>query len=327
MTDSKVIVWLLAFAFIVGAAGFVVYTTEVDDINRELLEEQTSLKSIEGLMQAKKQTLAQKEADNAAEKRDALAIEEIDTKIAAALEQRDAANKKLEELEAQPNKLAAELSDAIQSVRKAAIGKEFSEVKTTAGAVLQNARIQKITDADITLAHSVGIAKLNAKTAPREMVSRFRIKPDAELAAIARAKAAEAAEAAGAATSSTSGSAAPTSIEPPSPSTTSAGSDLDDAAKQAAIAKVRELDNRMGELAVQIRLAIQNKSSWIQQADDYRSLHYRAQALGRSSSHLIRANDATSRANAIQSQIDAAQLTMEKLRQQRNEAQSKVPST
>ena len=78
----------------------------------------------------------------------------------------------------------------------------------------------------------------------------------------------------------------------------------------------------MGDLHVQINLARNNKSSWLQQAADYRELHARAQSLGRISSHLIRANDATARANAIQGQMDAAQVLMEKLRQQRAEVMS-----
>lgn len=325
MIENKVLVWLLAFAFIVTAAGFVLYTNEIDTLNRELQEATASLESINNLTKIKKQTLAQKETENAEARKTILAIEEIDGKIAKALEERDAANKKLEELEAQPEKLAGELNDTIQSVRKRAIGEELGDVKTTTGTLLQKAKIQKITDADITIAHAVGVAKLTSKTAPPEMISRFRVKTEAELNAIAKAKAAEAAAAAAAAgQAALDVAAAP--VESPAPSASSTTPEADEAAKQAALAKVREIDNRIGDLSVQMRLAAQNKNSWLQQAEDYRSLHARAQIMGRASSHLIKANDATSRANAIQSQIDAAQVTMEKLRQQREEARMKAAS-
>lgn len=325
MIENKVLVWLLAFAFIVTAAGFVLHTNEIDTLTRELQEANASLESVNNLTKIKKQTLAQKETENAEAKRTILAIEEIDGKIAKALEERDAANKKLEELEAQPEKLTGELNDTIQSVRKHAIGEELGDVKTLNGVLLQKAKIQKITDADITLAHATGIAKLTAKLAPREMVTRFRIKTEAELTAIAKARAAEAAAASVAAGQAPVAVAPPpveTSSSPPSSTTP----EPDDAAKQAALAKVREFDNRIGDMSVQIRLAMQNKNSWLQQAEDYRSLHARAQIMGRSSSHLIKANDATSRANAIQSQIDAAQIAIEKLRQLREEARTKAAS-
>lgn len=312
MFEGKVMVWVLAFAFVVAAAGFVIHTSEIDELSREIREAEFGVQEAGRLMDMKKQTLVRREADVALARRELDTLDDLDTKIAAVLEDREAATRRLEELENAPEKIRQQFADAVAAVRKTALGESLGSVKLPSGAVLENTKIQKITDADITLAHGGGVTKLRAKNAPPELAARFRLKTESELEEmVKKAPAAEGAPPGNASPAGSAGTAAPAGQ----------ASDNSPAAIAAAAkreARFREIDSRMAELQVQTEIAERSRDEWKKQAEDYKNLHRRAQALGRISSHLIKANAATERANQIQTQLDSAKLLMEKLRQERD---------
>ena len=322
MIEGKIFGWMLMLALLVAAAGFIIYTHEVDRLNGVLAEVHSTAESLSNIVQTKQKTVAQREGTVAAVSKAAEELEAIDARIAETLGNRDAATKKLETLQAEAEKLSSRFHDTVQAVRKKAVGEQLGDFKTPTGLVLNAARIQNVSDTAVSILHTNGVTRLQIKSAPPEMVSRFRLKAETPPAALSQSAGTSPAASAASPTVAASPPAVLVAQVTPDPPP-SMRTEPDPAAEEAA-SKVREIENRMGDLRVQINAASANKTSWLSQASDYRALHERAQLMGRVSSHLIRANDATNRANACQAQIDAGNAALEKLRQLAEEAKSKL---
>jgi hypothetical protein len=284
-------------------AGIVIFSMEMDSQRSVLEKEKKALKETEESLEVRTASL-----EKAKERIKALASEgQVGARLAERLER---LNKEKADVESEIVKLEKvapamkkELLAATAEVRSRAVGEELAEVVLTTGMILRDARIQKVEESEIAFGHSQGVTRVPWKILPAELIARFRFSDPPAVAAKtgAAGEPAENDESAVAAT----------------------GQPVPEIPNLANSPPVRDLEGRISKLQLQIDQARRTQQTWNQKAQEYRTLHARAQYLGRSSSHLIKAEEAAKQSVAIEQQIHRAE---EQIRRFNFEIQEKIDS-
>ena len=172
--NDKLIVWVLALGFIVTAVWFVGYSSSVDALNDQLTDTRASLQSVASILSTREKILAQKQLDRTR-------LTEIEAQLDALQKQREPLSKKIDFLTEQPDVLLGRISEVVQNIRQRSMGRDCGNLRLPSGAVLEKAKLQKITDTHVTVSHTGGVARLDAKTAPPEIVSLFRLRSEMDV--------------------------------------------------------------------------------------------------------------------------------------------------
>lgn len=172
--NDKFIVWILAFVFFIAVVWFVSYSGTIDTLNEQLNDARSSLQSAATIVGTRNKALAQKQSDVAK-------LIAMETQLHEAQKERDPLLKKIDFLSEQPDALNGRILDVVQQIRQKSIGRDFGELRLQSGAVLQNARVQKITDTHVTVSHLGGVARLDAKSAPTHLINLFRLKLETDV--------------------------------------------------------------------------------------------------------------------------------------------------
>ncbi len=165
--EARVIGLLGAFLLIVCFAGYISYSGKLDSKRSELREIASFLESnIKGLdarktlLDTTKKQLStlQQEADN----------------FNNFTKDKQLLINKITELEDTRKKLLKDYLDLVHQVRASSEGMELASLKLNSGQVLQEVKIQKITETTVSLSHSNGLIKIEGKDLPEELKARFR---------------------------------------------------------------------------------------------------------------------------------------------------------
>ncbi len=106
-------------------------------------------------------------------------IESLGTKVstAQAVIDREQEKKRLageiSQLEGQRSTAQQKLADTLAQVRTAALGADWPDLMLPNGQTITGVKIQKCTDTDVSLSHSGGVAKVQAKDLPDDLKSRL----------------------------------------------------------------------------------------------------------------------------------------------------------
>ena len=161
--DGKIIIYTIFFLCIIGGISAVLYTTDVDEAQKEFILTQQQVSQIE---EATKQARISHDL-----RKEAAAIitaahiidrdnEVIRTETRALVGKRD--------------DLAKAFVGTIQRVREDSVGLTLAEIPLTSGSTLKNAKIQAV-DEDLTLIqHSDGVSKVPTNMLPNSLLDRFR---------------------------------------------------------------------------------------------------------------------------------------------------------
>ena len=153
---------------IIGAGVGVRYTFQVDDYSRELRNLQSEVQGLTQIVETKQQIVqsGQEIVTNVAR------LEAEATKADEAIRGHENG---LTELETTYNYLCSALPEAVDRVRRQAVGEEFAEFATTSGQVYKKARIKEVTNEGISILHDSGSSRVSQSDLPAELVERFRI--------------------------------------------------------------------------------------------------------------------------------------------------------
>lgn len=172
--NDKFVVWVLAFGFIVTAVWFVGDSTSVDALSEQLADIRSSNQSVTSILATKQKLLEQRKAENAR-------LTEIGAQLAALKKEREPLAKKIAFLTEQPDVLLGRIFEVVHKIRQQSIGRDFGDLRLPNGGVLEKAKVQKVTDTHVTIQHSGGVTRLDAKSAPVELVNLFRLKDETDV--------------------------------------------------------------------------------------------------------------------------------------------------
>ncbi|QIF02496.1 hypothetical protein [Roseimicrobium sp. ORNL1] len=154
---------LAAFLFIACFAALVSYYIEIDSKRRDLAAAQTDLKFVQqSLISTKAQTENSRKSYE-----DIVAIEKL-------IGEKKELGNTIANLRKKRAAAVESYKKSVQDVRAYAIGTTWPEFNH-GNQTLRGAKIQKITDTEVTFAHDEGVAKLNKDTLPDAVRDRFRI--------------------------------------------------------------------------------------------------------------------------------------------------------
>ncbi len=284
---------LAAFLFVVVLSGGVAYTVSFEEVRKEYFNLQNQVEMLDKTIKSrqivldarleKARSIAEQNARITNLERKALELDLAKTELLASIDHHAAS----------AAATSRKLVETIEQVRRKASGTPLPELKLRSGEVLQGARIQTVTDADMSVLHSLGVTRLSPGQLPRDLVSKFKFGFVASHAPAASDEKKGDLSTPGA-TSST-GSAL---------SADSAAVNKAETAKaMAKERKIQDLKDKTAKLDAQMTVARGNRDIWKKKADEYRMLHMNAEAQGRISSYLARVKDASSVADQFEAQI------------------------
>ncbi len=161
--DGKFVIYIVFFLCIIGGISGFLYTTDVDEAQKEFILTQQQLSQIEEA--AKQARISHDLRKEAAAIITAAHIIDRDNEIIRT---------ETRNLEKKRDDLAKAFVGTIQRVREDSIGLILPEIPLTTGRTLKNAKIQTL-DEDITLIqHSEGVSKIPTNTLPNSLLDRFR---------------------------------------------------------------------------------------------------------------------------------------------------------
>lgn len=287
---------LAAFLFVVVLGGSVAYMVGFEEVRREYFNLQNQIETLEKTIKSRQVVL-----DARMEKAKSIAAQNARvTDLERKILELDAAKAQLlagiDQQTAAAAAASKELVDTVELVRKKASGMLLPEMKLPSGEILQGVRIQTVTDADVSVLHSLGVSRLLPKQVPQDLASKFRFGFVASHAPPPAAK-----------SDTSSDSASPSPSGQPVAADAVAASKADaaraEAEKAANQRKIRELKDRTAKLDSQMTVVRGNRDIWRKKADEYTKLHSEAEAKGRINSYLIKAREAAEIADQFEIQI------------------------
>jgi len=285
--EGKAIGMLAAFAVIACFAGGLSYYFEIDSKQHDLSEAQTLLTNTKANVENKRSTL-----DGSRTKLQALR-EQIDSHTSLS-DAKQSLTAQIASLETQKADVLKEFVNVVQKVRASSVGMSWADVTLSNGQTLTGVTIQKVTENDVSLAHSGGVTKIAVQDLPADMKQRFRYNmvpmvqpPDKQ----------------------SSTTFAPNSALAPPATVAASESYADKSARvQAMVDKVSGLENQVASLE-------KTRQDWADKARQHRELGAYAQYRGRpSSTHFANAAAADQQAAAISREIDALHNEMNAIR-------------
>lgn len=296
--DLKIWGLLVVALFIGGFASFTGYFSKLDTAQHELAEAQAELKGLE------EELSVDGPGDGGLTETESL------NELVAAYQTLEAQKKSLADsvlaLEGRKEEYLKAFRDTVGDVRSKSVGMQWADVPFRNGQILKEVRIQKVTDTEVTLAHSEGVAKLRADELPADLKDRFRIGMEPFLGSPEPTV--------GAATSLASSSS---KINRPS-ATAAPGVD-------ALNATVASLEQEIVDTTTKLRAA---ESAWSQWRNRAASLHDQAggaKVSGRPTYNLVQeANAADQKAAAIGLQVANMRDQITQIRQKINTTKSQA---
>lgn len=289
-----------------GFASFTGYFSKIDTAQHELAEAQAELKSLE-------EELAPDSSGDGG-----LTEAERLNELVAAYQTLEAQKKSLADsvlaLEGRKEEYLKAFRDTVSDVRSKSVGMQWADVPFRNGQILKEVRIQKVTDTEITLAHSEGVAKLRVEELPPDLKDRFRIGMEPFLSSSEPAV--------GAATplsTSASTTKASSSSKTNKPSAT-ANPSLD-----ALNASAASLEQEVADSTAKLRTAEAAWSQWRNRAAYLQGQAGSAKVAGRPSYNLLQeANAAEQKAAAAGLQVTNLRDEIIRLREKANTAKSQA---
>lgn len=161
--DGKIIAYAIFLVAIIGGVMGVLYTTDVDEAQKEFILTQQQLGQTE---EALKQMHASYE-----QRKEATAII-----TAGHIIERDneALRTEIRTLKQKRDDLAKAFVGTIQRVREDSVGLVVPEIPLTSGSTLKNAKLQAVDDQLTVIQHSEGVSKVPTSTLPASLLDRFR---------------------------------------------------------------------------------------------------------------------------------------------------------
>jgi predicted nucleic acid-binding Zn-ribbon protein len=200
--------------------------------------------------------------------------------------------------------------DTVGDVRSKSVGIQWTDVPFRNGQILKEVRIQKVTDTEITLAHSEGVAKLRVDELPPDLKDRFRIGMEPFLSSPEPTVGAATPLSTSASTTKES-----TSSKASKPSATATLS------ADALNASVASLEQEVVDATSKLRTAEAAWSQWRTRAASLRDQAGGAKVSGRPSYNLLQeANTADQKAAALGLQVANQRDLITQLRQKANAA-------
>ena len=161
--DGKIIIYALFILSVLGGVAGILYTTDVDEAQKDLILTRQQLgQAEESLKQATEVFTQRKEAvaiitaahivdhDN----------ETLRTEISAPQKKREEMNRNF--------------AGTIQRVREASVGLELPEIRLSTGNTVRNAKIQAVNQDITVIQHNDGVLKVPTENLPNALLDRFR---------------------------------------------------------------------------------------------------------------------------------------------------------
>jgi hypothetical protein len=286
--EGKAIGMLAAFAMIACFAGGLSYYLEIDSKQNDLSEAQTLLTNSKANVDNKRSTL-----DGSRTKLQALR-QQIDSHTSLS-DAKGSLTGQIASLETQKTDVLREYVTVVQKVRASSVGGAVPDVTLPNGQTLTGVTIQKVTDADVSFAHSGGVTRVPVPDLPADLKERFRynmvpmVQPPEK---------------------SSGNGTVPTSVKPDASVTT--GNTESFAEKDA---RIKSMAEKVSGMANQVASLEKTRTDWADKARQHRELGAYAQYRGRpSSTHFSNAAAADQQAAIISRQIDALHNEMNALR-------------
>jgi hypothetical protein len=269
--ENRVVGMLAAFFFIVLFAVGVSYFFEIDSRRSEYNQAKS-------LLESNQTGIANKQSQLDALRIQYDATREVVERNSGLSDAKSRLTREIAELKAAKEKLVSDFAGEVIKVRGGSEGADLGVITLATGQGLQAAKIQKVTEDDVTFTHSLGVTKVAPENLPADLRQKFRhdmvpftlLKPGAEPTPVASLPVAETA---------------------PSPT--------------AALSKVNRIQVEIDQKQNQIAQLEQVRSQWLSKAGQLRSQASMAQFNGRPTY--------TFNAQAAQCEQNAAQASQQTL--------------
>jgi hypothetical protein len=287
--EGKAIGMLAAFAVIACFAGGLSYYLEIDSKQNDLSEAQTLLTNTRANVDNKRSTL-----DGSRTKLQALR-QQIDSHTSLS-DAKGSLTGQIASLETQKTDVLREFVTVVQKVRASSVGNPWPDVTLPNGQTLTGVTIQKVTDTDVSLAHSGGVTRVSVPDLPADLKTRFRYNMVPMVQPPQKPGAAQ---------------VAPASLRPPAPPVTVGKTE----SYEEKDARIKVFADKVSGMENQVASLEKTRTDWADKARQHRELGAYAQYRGRpSSTHFSNAAAADQQAAIISRQIDALHNEMNALR-------------
>lgn len=296
--DLKIWGLLVVALFIGGFASFTGHFSKIDTAQHELAEAQAELKSLE------EELSPHNSGDGGLTETERL------NELVAAYQTLEAEKKSLADsvlaLEGRKEEYLKTFRDTVGDVRSKSVGMQWADVPFRNGQILKEVRIQKVTETEVTLAHSEGVAKLRGDELPPDLKDRFRIGMEPFL------NSPEATVGATTPFATTKGSTSSTTNKPSATATPKAN---------ALDASVSSVEQEIVDATAKLRTVEVAWSQWRSRAVTLRNQASEAKVSGRPTYTLLQeANAAEQKATALGLQVANTRDQIVQLRQKKVEA-------
>jgi hypothetical protein len=291
--EGRALGMLAAFAMIACFAGGLSYYLEIDSKRRDLDEAQSLLASNKGSLETKRVKLDTERARVQGLK------EQIDHASTLG-EAKENLTNAVAALEAQRADVTKEFITAVEKVRVGSAGLSWPDVKLVNGQTLQGVTIQRVTETDVSFAHTGGVTKVVVADLPPDIKTRFRYgmvpMTPASMSAIAPKPVAGKTPV----MASGSGYQRPISAPVPAPPPSAPSPSITEREERD-----RAIQEKVLALEGKIKSLEKTRADWGEKAAQHRALGAYAQYKGRpSSAHFANAAAADQQAALVSAQID-----------------------
>ncbi|RBP46514.1 hypothetical protein DES53_102905 [Roseimicrobium gellanilyticum] len=166
--DFKIWALVAVTVFIGGFASFTGYFSKLDSAQHAYAEAKAELEELEKELGEGDESEAPGESDADKLKQLVAVYEGLEAK-------KRALSDEIAELEGRKTSGLKVFRDVVDDARAGSVGMPSADVPYRNGQILKEVRIQKVTDTELTLAHSEGVAKLRADELPPDLKDRFRL--------------------------------------------------------------------------------------------------------------------------------------------------------
>ena len=161
--DGKIIIYALFILSVLGGVAGIMYTTDVDEAQKDLILTRQQLGQAEDSLKQANELLAQR--------KEAVAII-----TAAHIIDRDneTLRNEITALQKKREEMNRNFAVTVQRVREASAGLVLPEIRLSTGNTLRNAKIQAVNQDLTVIQHNDGVSKVPTESLPNALLDRFR---------------------------------------------------------------------------------------------------------------------------------------------------------
>ena len=161
--DGKIIIYALFILSVLGGVAGIMYTTDVDEAQKDLILTRQQLGQAEDSLKQANELLAQR--------KEAVAII-----TAAHIIDRDneTLRNEITALQKKREEMNRNFAVTVQRVREASVGLALPEIRLSNGNTLRNAKIQAVNQDLTVIQHNDGVSKVPTESLPNALLDRFR---------------------------------------------------------------------------------------------------------------------------------------------------------